>query len=49
MYFNPEEYDLQEVFLKPSFIEEMIIKGREYQALLKKYQALMTEAKGASQ
>jgi putative phage-type endonuclease len=41
VYFNPQEHYLQEVFLKPSFIEEMKIKCREYQEILKQYQALM--------
>ncbi|PQP79019.1 endonuclease, partial [Candidatus Phytoplasma phoenicium] len=45
VYFSPEEHFLQEVFLQPSFIEEMLIKGREYKKLLNYYQIKMKEEK----
>ncbi|KND62731.1 lambda-exonuclease family protein [Candidatus Phytoplasma phoenicium] len=41
VYFNPQENFLQEVVINPSFIGEMMIKGRAYQKLFNDYQNQM--------
>jgi putative phage-type endonuclease len=41
VYFNPQEYVVQEVNLNPEFIQEMLIQGQDYLKQLQQYRALL--------